>query len=546
MNLSNGARRRQALAGIVSAVIFFAVFLSVGTGFFLAVNQLRNNASDASLSRLSQQAQANAENLSLGVAFSSFTGDLFLSINNTGGVPSTIESIFVTNTAGAFVSFSTTSPGSAFLTGEDDLSINLPLTLSEGATTSSMPATAGGIEIVSATLPPPPAVVFVNVLTKLGNVFSAAYPPLSQLTYKNKVVSNGAVEQVNDGGVVDQTNLNEVIGGCVGCASGIYVGGEILILQIIASPSPVANDGDIGVTATVTDYSAYPATDVSVSLNSLDAGTASVNPASQQCGETEYIPSLESGTFSCTFEALAGTSGGSVVFDGTASACILTPSTTSPCSSGTPASSSLTGSNPVQVGPSVSYGVWQMNYYFFGYTSAQTATVASPSCYPKLSGGCEPVSVISGSDTYVTLYISVTNTGSEPLTLLDETFMQSSNPGSASFNLFIVDGVNYPTSGAPTITPYECVDAPPAPPYSLNGGPCVTVPAGGTITIEFASEGPGSGSQGTTWDWGGDGLSAATQGGNTIATLIQYAAEGTGGVYTSASSNIPFMQVYVS
>ena len=112
-------RRRKGLSGIIAAVILFAMFFTAGTGFFLAVNQFKHTADQANAGRLSSQQQASLENLALSAKVSSTAdpwghiGDLWLTINNTGGVPSTIVSVFITNSTGRLLSKSLGYPSIA-------------------------------------------------------------------------------------------------------------------------------------------------------------------------------------------------------------------------------------------------------------------------------------------------------------------------------------------------------------------------------------------------------------------------------------------------
>ena len=299
-------RRRKGLSGIIAAVILFAMFFTAGTGFFLAVNQFKHTADQANAGRLSSQQQASLENLALSAKVSSTAdpwghiGDLWLTINNTGGVPSTIVSVFITNSTGRLLSNSLVTPPSHYLSTDGgvpgvggDLNVTLPLTLNVGASTSKVSgckASVTGCDIgisKSSFLYTPHSTVLVSVLTSLGNVFSIPYPTPSLNTLKNVIVINQ--NQFNQENInqnqVDIVNQSETIG-CSQCNFFLVAGGNILVTQITATPSPVANGKTINVTATVWDYSSYSAVDANVTLKSVYTGAASVLPDISASGES--------------------------------------------------------------------------------------------------------------------------------------------------------------------------------------------------------------------------------------------------------------------
>lgn len=539
MDISRRSRKR-GVAGVISAVILFALVFSVGTGFFLAINNSQEAANSAYASRLSMQYQEALENLSLRAGMEP-SGDLWLMANNTGGIPSTILSVYVSSTAGKILT-SSSSTNSQFLVGPD-LSPTLPLTLDIGASTA-----AHGNIVTQYN--PGSQQVFINVLTSLGNVFSVPYPAIDTLTLENYfanqyVVAETVQSQAN-------SNVNQVqVGGCYYCVGEIYAGGNFLdlVLEATSVTSPVPFGGTITVTATVSYANGVnlgTPSSVEVSMYSpVNTGSASATLSSSNPCSVTLSPNSQGGSGSCTFSYTAGATGsGTLTFYGLASAClpVATSTTTttttsgSSCSSGTtPIYSAVTSSNPVQVGTIIPVGSWEPNFFYYYYT-------ADTSSCESLSDLCG-LAVISHTATYVSVNVQVTNTYSSPLTILDGSYIQSVSPG-VEFDFFIGESGSTSYSGTPTFTPYNCVDSPPSGP---TGDDCISVEPGQTVTLMFVASSPG----GAGWEWSTSypGGSSGYPGGDNAQILLDYAVSSTVNsqtVWASANQDIPFEGIYVT
>ncbi len=538
---------RKALSGIIGAMILFAMIFTVGSSFFLLVNQYKHSVDQANAGRLSSMQEESLENLSLAVyrvSGGSHNNWLWVEAYNTGGVPVTIIAVSVTNSAGHFVSNSNTSSKSPYLVGQPDLNVSLPLTLGAGVNTTAMTGCTTGkgcsIGINPAALPgyTSGTTVLVSLVTGSGNTFSAQYPMPRSTTMKNVVIVNQYLldQSIVDESVVNLQNQNVVVG-CYGCDTNLMAGGDILVTQITATPSPVPDGKTITVVATVWNFSPYTASVVNVTLHSVYTGSASVTPdlskLSGTCGGPASIASEGSAPFTCTFIAHSGGSNGAVSFVGSAKACDLTGNTTS-CENGVSVTSSTASSNPVQIGNIVSFGPWQLNYYYFSYTDQQHQTQT-------------PAALIADTDDYVALYVKLTNIYNLPLTILDGSYQQFVSPGT-DVNAFIVENgtVNY---AADTFTAYGCTDSPPGTPADFVAGQhCITVNPGGSVTLVFAavSQGAGAGGNPTSnyWEWG-----TSDPGGSNVGCTVQIiivSALQSGGSYSLSAQNIPFQSVFIS
>jgi len=573
MKLSNKWDKRKGVAGVFSAVILFGMLFTVGFSFYQAAITDQTTSANAYSQRLLLQAQANHENLTLKAG--NGAGFLWLMINNTGGIDSVVTSVYVSSLSGQIRSVSST--GSPFLSTSADLGQSLPLTFDPGVSTS---AVGGNLIIPSAALPGcvisssgcNGQTVYVSVLTKLGNIFSVPFPFPNSVTEENILVNQGLLNEYLVSQEVLSVNQMDIIGGCTGCVNGYYAGGNILGLLLTALPSPVQQGDPITVSATVSDYSAYAANSVTVTLYAIYTGSATVTPdisgtsPNYQCGSISTVTSSTPQTITCTFSANEGKlGGGSVTFVGVATACIATGTgTNSPCSAsspGTPAESSVSSSNPVQVGAAVSFGLWQPNFYVFYYTGCSSSShcVTLPSCW-TITQYCS-AGVLSNSEEYVAIYVQVTNVGTSPLTLLDGSYMQSVSPN-VEFDLFMAcsgvqasicnfkgysTGASYSASLG-TINPYGCADSAPSAPTAPSGQTCLTVAQGQSVTLMFVANAPDS----YTFEWGS--TNPGSTGGSNAAILLDFAActsapsvcSSGSGTYAAASQQIPFEGVVVT
>ena len=513
----------------------FAMVFTVGAGYFLSVNNLKHTSDQAMATRLDAQAQEAGENLSLRVKLLA-GGGLWLTVNNTGRVPTTLDDVFVTSPAGKLLSLSTLS-NSSYLSRTPDLNVSLPLSLAPGASTAKVSgcgSSAGcDVKVTTAALGGgTPSAFLISVLTSLGNVFSVQYPTPSPTLKNILVINQNFVDVVDVGNSIVNLNNQQVIVNCYGCTTNLNQGGDILVAQVVATPSPVSDGDTITVEGTVWNYSPYTASQVNITLTATYAGIASVLPdistTSELCGTTTTITTMSSASFACTFKAVSkgGATGGTVTFSGIAAACILT-GTNSTCNGGSLTNSAEASSNPVQIGEIVTFGPWQLNYYFFSYTDKTHQTAGSPA-------------VIAHGDQYVALYVQLTNIYNTSLTVLDGSYLQFVSPGT-DVNAFIVEN-NTISYSSNSFTNYGCVDSPPSAPVdSVSGQNCITVAPGQSVTLAFAASAPA----GSSWEWGSGGNpGGASNVGCTVQIIIEYDIQ-LGGTYSIYAENIPFQSVFI-
>ena len=527
----DGQRRRKAISGVLATIIMFSMLFTVGFGFFLFVNQSTLTTAQANASRQAAVQQTSLERLALGVKLStspdswSQTGDLWLTMNNTGGVAATILDVYVTNVAtDHLVSNSQVSPGSYYLNAKGtllqmgDLNITLPLSINMGASTHTMTGCVAGLTgcdiAISKTsyLYVAGTTVLVSVLTSGGNVFSVQYP-------------------FSPNSFTTSTTISTVVFSTTTVSSG-GVGGNALVVKMVASPPQTLTcSGCVTDTVTIYNYALSPATAVALSPSPPAwqvTGTASLSGASctgpfRYNGQPMANDSISawsgSGnahfvTYTCTYSAQTGQVGGFASFLGGATATL----------NGNSVSSAQEVSNTIQVGGTVSVlnqGPFSANYFFFkdSYCYQSTGSFFSTPCTQTpnpLTLATLPSADAQNASTdyYDAYYVQVTNNFNTTLAILQYSYFQTDPTNGGESNFYLVgpastynsQGYYFPSyagPGNPTVAAYggsasTCAETPPSynPPSSAN---CIDVAPGQTVTLTFAACAAGS----ANWDWGG-------------------------------------------
>jgi hypothetical protein len=470
------SRKMKGVSGIFVALILFGMLFAVAGNYYLFVSRSDLSTNQANAARQDALALSRQENL---LTSASLTGvsTLVLSAINTGGVPTTISSIYVSDIYGNKIS-SLMGP-----TGTNFTAAQWPLTLDVGATRN---AQLTGYTYASGT-------VFVKAVTQRGNVFSAQYPP----------PFNGGV------------------------------GGNTLVVTIVAAPTPPLTQVftcSACITVNITAYNFAPnplvgATLVPAVPTSTTTGTAIVSGGS--CGApspSSTIPfysgsgSAPSVKFTCKFNSQTGLVGGYASFSGFVQGTL----------NGVLTSSALAVSNNIQIGGGanvLTQGAFSINFFFFRSSSCfqaagnwHTPCVTVPAVWPPTSVNNLPAAatISGGTNHYVAFYVQIRNNYIAPLEILQYTFLQldASHPPpvvgnesdfwlSGAVSTYNSTGHYYPnySTNPPSLTAYagnEKTCAETGPKWNLSPN-CIDVSTGQSVTLTFAACGFGA----TDWDWGG-------------------------------------------
>jgi hypothetical protein len=159
--------RRRAAAGILGALLLFVMLFTVGTGYFLFVNQASFEYSQALSSRSNSDQGTLAESLFLSTSQGS-NGDVDVAVANTGPQAATLEEVFVVSPPPVTVTPLTLSPSS--------------YQIDPGVTTSAIDTSVhyGG------------GTYSVKVVTQRGSIFSGTYPATAT-SLASQALTSGAI-----------------------------------------------------------------------------------------------------------------------------------------------------------------------------------------------------------------------------------------------------------------------------------------------------------------------------------------------------------------
>ena len=530
MRIGGDHRWRRGVAGLVVAVMVFALIFTVGLTYVLYQGQADLTSYQANANYLAVQQMTMQESLAIGAKNSS-TGQLTLIVNNTGGIPLSVMSAFVKDSSGSLVSSEVMDLGGSCTPGQA-----APLNLNTGGT-GSFTISTSCYTYSSGKL------IFISLTTSRGNTFTEQFP--LNMTY---IVTTRSSTYT--------TTLTAPAAG----------GGNSLVLVMAATPIQAFGGNVVTDNVTAFNYSKVPIVGLTLDHNPPDSNktgtvtltpkgcTGPYTPPGAQPDPTGTIqPYSGSGTaphvyFLCQYKVNTGSVGGLVSFSGQAYGMQGTS---------TVYSAGVT-SNLVQVGGLtnvLSVGAFSSDFFFFKYSSSSIGM--PPSNVWKLP----QASVIkAGSNRYVAFYVQLTNNFNTTLPLLATTNEQldqsaggesdwwivgtnatvGSDPGMVGGGVVPGDNwqcgancVYYPTyGGSPWFTPYpsncNVVDANNRP----TNPSCIYVNPGQTVIVALAACGPSS----STWNWGSQTYGYRNWGGCVSSPPFI----GSGGSATAANTVVTF------
>jgi len=336
---------------VLATIILFALLFTVGLGYFLYVSQGTQSMNQANANRQNAQVQAGQEGLLPRVVL---VGSTFVvSLNNTGGAPVTVSSIYINDNTGKLITavVGASPPGFMGQIGGTNATTKWPITLGVGQSTKSLAGCSCNIALSGYTYTPGTAVT-VEIVTAKGNTFSAPYPPPGVST-----TTSATIDSVTSSVTV----------------SSIGNGANALVTKMVASPSHTLScTACVDDTVTVYNYAASAVTGVTVSMNAPSVtGTAGLtlasacSPSPQSIGAYSGSGNPPSITFTCAYTPTTGAVGGFASFSGSATGTLT----------GVTISSAEAFSNSIQIGGSSNVptqGAFTTNYFFFKYSACQS------------------------------------------------------------------------------------------------------------------------------------------------------------------------------
>ena len=562
--LSHGRARRKAIAGLIAGLLIVALIFTVGVGFFFYQNGLNFSSSQAAINKDASNLKSQAEDLSMSIH--SLSGASFpfgIEVANDGGTPLVLSAVFVSNPIGTSLT--------QYMTEGPSLNLTLPMALEVGYDTTAIGAcgTTDGYNIgISSTALPYSTCTTISpctfkLLTSSGNIYSAVFPTPSPttstetdvtgtttVTTGTTLTSSGSTtttilttsSQSGIGFDAGTNSLEVTLQACAGSAPG-----NTFVNSCTAGASTVYNGGEVILVASVTNL-ATTAMNVYVSFQSIATnqaslstsspaypGTCSPSPASGATlsGNTNTIPISPgtTGTFDCTFSANTGPyNSGAVTFVGFAVGSFTIP----PAPPETITSAEST-SNTLQLGNPLTNvaGPWLVDYFSFQYASSS-------------SGSWQPAAVVSHSNQKVIFQVTVTNTASSALTITGYSYILVGRI-SQEMDYYVVSGTTYSS----TLAAFTCTNTGPG--GAPTGSSCITVPVGGSQTVDFAA--CSTGGTGFMWYNSGGGPQSGTCSSNNASwsapegavmfVVIVYEYQ-SGGNWVTFSQSIPAQGIFVS
>jgi flagellin-like protein len=215
MKVTRSRSKRKAISGIVAAVILFAMLFTVGTGFFLFVNTENGAYQAALLGSTSGVSNKIIEELAVTTISTSAPKHIAFFYNNTGGITSNVTAYFLLSSTGTVLKCVGIGVPSSCTT--DTTTFPIITNVGKGLRVSS----TGQTYLDTGITPVSGSTYTLKILTAMGNVFSATYPPTAS-TLASEALSSGAI-----GDLYLQPNTftyyevcTTVSGSCNSCKSG--------------------------------------------------------------------------------------------------------------------------------------------------------------------------------------------------------------------------------------------------------------------------------------------------------------------------------------
>ncbi len=177
-------RRRRGIAGIIATIIMFAILFTVGTSYFIFVNNLNASYAQNLVGATNKLQGASAESLQVTTTLEP-NGDVGFYVNNTSGVVINMTAVYVQSQTGALLKCD---------------GVGQPASASCGNTTPtlwSVVNVGSGSAIFDTGYLYVSGVDEVIVLTARGNTFSQTYPATVANNVNNAASSESVVVNLN-------------------------------------------------------------------------------------------------------------------------------------------------------------------------------------------------------------------------------------------------------------------------------------------------------------------------------------------------------------
>jgi hypothetical protein len=180
MKLSKQRGRRKAVAGVLGAILMFAMLFSVGTGFFIFINN-SNLVYNQALTSRSNGIQSQLQEATTISAVQNTVGHIVFTVTNTGGVSLVLNNLFVFTPSAVLCTFGVgITSNSACPNTATNTTPNLPIAVSSGLTSVQ----------IDTGITPAAGTYVIKVMTQRGSTFITTYPPSNTVV---NALSSGAL-----------------------------------------------------------------------------------------------------------------------------------------------------------------------------------------------------------------------------------------------------------------------------------------------------------------------------------------------------------------
>lgn len=189
MKLKHIRSKRKAISGIVAAVMLFAMLFTVGTSYFLYVNNANGVYQSVLFSNANNVASRVNEYLSV-TTLTTPSNHIGFFANNTGGLTANLTAFYLLDQSGNVVKC-----GGVGVPGACTQGSPFPLILNVGKGIANIPTTKTYVNTTQPVSQGATATYTLKVMTARGNVFSATYPPTAT-ALASQALSSGAIGDI--------------------------------------------------------------------------------------------------------------------------------------------------------------------------------------------------------------------------------------------------------------------------------------------------------------------------------------------------------------
>lgn len=182
MKVPFNTRRRRAISGIIGAVFLFTMLFTVGSEYFIFINNANAVETQSLVARGNALAARLQEDVQVSTSVNS-TGYIQFYLNNTGGATVNVTSLVILNVTGAVLGCY--GVGLPSTQGCRNTTPGLPAVANPGVGTPSTGYVVTNYQYAKGT-------VVLKLITSTGNIFTATYPQTS-VSLAAQALSSGAI-----------------------------------------------------------------------------------------------------------------------------------------------------------------------------------------------------------------------------------------------------------------------------------------------------------------------------------------------------------------